>query len=155
MLRTACTLLGFAAVVVFEKASNQSIDRSLDRVFLTRVHEDFYRGMLGDIYYDAGQGAGRSKVGQVQYYTSITDYTDNAGIGDYTMLPLSVVVDISTWKFMGYDSPLWSLYEDAGYEYKIRYMSDGVDIFCYPRQTGTDKKPKRAANRTGGEQVLR
>lgn len=123
------TVLITIIIFAVSAATNWQFLNFIDDMFVARVNGEIDKTILGDILFRLDNG---SRLSHVQYFKN-----EQSSVSE--RIPLTQLVDISTWKRVGYNGPCIEVFEDRIYIYNLCSFSGEIDLKCYPKYLA-DKK---------------
>lgn len=103
----------------------------VDGLWMRPLHDGLVRNVIGELAYRAESGYG--DYGSGVRYIYFAQYRADSEGKNGELRPLSYLIDTATWHEVGQEGVV-TTFRDARYEYRVRTISDGTDIFVVAKR---------------------
>ncbi len=122
----ASGVLGWVALFAFlQMQCFFNVGSFVDSLWMKDLHNGLVKNLIGKVAYRAAGGYGDYGCGDKYIYSAL--YHPGSADAAEEIRSLSSLVDAPTWKDAGRDG-IFTYYVDAYHWYRMRWISDGVDI---------------------------
>ncbi len=130
-LKYAAGVLGWGIVFAFLQMQCIFSEGSfVDGLWMKGLHHGLVKNLVGQVAYRARGGYGDFGCGDKYIYWAL--YHPGRAEAEGEIRSLSSLVDTATWRDAGVDG-IFSYYVDSRHKYRMRWISDGVDISAADR----------------------